>query len=319
MGRSLRNKLRLLRQKKWPVLVGLLALAYRAGQEAGWFPQDATVFPLLVLALVGWVFYIGLSTEFAAKRANWLYKRYEGKRAVQYCIVMLCGGVLGAGLAGIGWKLFELNKRRLDASGGKMANQAAQKLPVIQPPPSQSPPPKSASVFDSTIAEWRLENEPESLELHDLFLTDFKSVQQKAYGAIFVDDAKTISVQYAINVELALRSKFLSFYVGRQDQHTAEICRYLADHFRFVLDSAPQLLIEQKTPGDSGTISTKEAVFSDRIYVYHETYLPAETTVALSNRYRHHGISAIFRSVDYLATKKLEASVRKLRRTQAAP
>ncbi len=179
------------------------------------------------------------------------------------------------------------------------------------------PSPSPSSAFDSTVAEWRLENQPESLELRDLFLTDFKSVQQKACGAIFVDDARRISVQYSINVDLAARSKFLSSYIGRQDQHTAEICVYLADHYRFVLDNAPQLLIEQKSAGDSRTISTKEAVFSDRIYVYHETYLPAETTVALSKHYQDRGISAIFRSVDYLSTRKLEASVRKLRGPQA--
>jgi hypothetical protein len=97
-------------------------------------------------------------------------------------------------------------------------------------------------------------------------LTDFKLVQQKTYGAVFVDDPRQISVQYGIYAELALRTKFLGFYIGRQDQHTAEICAYLVDHYQFILDKTPQLLIEQKTPGDSGTISTKETVFSNRIY-----------------------------------------------------
>jgi len=106
-------------------------------------------------------------------------------------------------------------------------------------------PPQPKSVFDSTLAEWRLIHQPDSLELHDLFLTDFKSAEQKAYGAVFVDDAHTINVHYSINVQLAARSKFLAFYIGRQDQHTAEICSYLAHHFRFVLDKAPQLLINE--------------------------------------------------------------------------
>src|SRR5437899_11755420 len=64
-----------------------------------------------------------------------------------------------------------------------------------------SPPQLPSTVFDSfdsTLAEWRLKNKPEQLELRDLFLTDFPSVQQKAYGAVFVDDDRRISVQYGI-------------------------------------------------------------------------------------------------------------------------
>src|SRR5439155_2550942 len=104
--------------------------------------------------------------------------------------------------------------------------------------------------------------------------------------------------------------------IGRQDQHTAEICSYLAHHFRFVLDKAPQLLINEKLPGESGTVSTKEAVFSGRVYVYHESYLPAEETVRLSRIFKNEGVSAIFRSVDYLSTKRSEATVRMLRTQQ---
>ncbi|MFQ5696057.1 MAG: hypothetical protein ACE5HB_08715, partial [Terriglobia bacterium] len=80
--------------------------------------------------------------------------------------------------------------------------------------------------------------------------------------------------------------------------------------YNFILEKAPQLLIEQKNPGDSSTVSTKEAVFSNRIFVYHETYLPPEKTVELAKVYSGRGVSVIFRSVDYLATKKLEAKVR---------
>jgi len=181
----------------------------------------------------------------------------------------------------------------------------------------QQPQPKARSVFDSTVADWRLENQPENLELHDLFLTDFKSVPQQAYGAIFVDDAKTISVQYSINVELAQRTKFLAFYIPRQE-HTAEICQYLSNQYNFVLDKAPQLLIEQKVPGESSVTSTKEAVFSKRIFIYNETYLSEAQTVKLTEIYRNLGASVIFRGIDYLANKKLEATVKKLRLNPAS-
>ena len=184
----------------------------------------------------------------------------------------------------------------------------------VPPPPL---PPKRPTLFDIDLAKWRLENLPDSLELHDLFLLD-SHASQNQFGAIFVDDAHTIKVQYGINVELASRSKFLSFYIDRQDQRTAPICEYLATKHQWLLDNAPQMLIEEKTPGDSGTVSTKEAVFSKRIYIYHETYLPAETAVKLTDFYNKLGLSAIFRSTDYLSTKKLEANLVKVRKEQAA-
>jgi hypothetical protein len=46
---------------------------------------------------------------------------------------------------------------------------------------TENNPPPATNAFDSAPAEWRLANKPEGLTLHDLFLLDFKSVQQKQY------------------------------------------------------------------------------------------------------------------------------------------
>lgn len=174
--------------------------------------------------------------------------------------------------------------------------------------------PAPSSVFDFRPAEWRMEHKPSELTLHDLFLLDFKSVPQNAYGAIYVDKARTVSVQYGIHYDLSARAKFLSFYVGRDSTHTAATCEYLSRECGWLLANATQLLIKEKLPGESGTVSTKETVFSGRVFVYNETYLPAEATVNLSKIYRKQGLSVIFRSVDYLSTKRMEASLLKLRR-----
>ena len=173
---------------------------------------------------------------------------------------------------------------------------------------AEAPPtPVTSSPFDTAVAKWRIEHDPYALTLHDLFLTDFDSVQQREMGAIFVDDAHKISVQYSIDVELTARSKFLIFYVPANEQQTPGICAYLAKQFQFVLDNAPaQLLVNQKGVGDSGIISTKEAVFTKRIYVYHETFLDAETTVGLTKLFEQQGASVILRSLDYASTKRME-------------
>jgi hypothetical protein len=234
--------------------------------------------------------------------APWTTKKILGRPLMSLAVFMIAGTCLGAAL----WWIWRSSILQSTTPSTLVTHPTVSKSPETLPTP---PTPRSASVFDSTVAEWRIKNAPFDLTLHDLFLNDFDSVQQRATGAIFVDKAKQISVQYTIATDLALRSKFLIFYVLPND-HTAGIIAYLAKQYNFVLDKAPQLQIAQKGLGDSGTISTKEAIFTKRIYVYHETYLDAGTTVELTRIYAKEGISVIFRSTDYLSSKKLEARVR---------
>lgn len=234
--------------------------------------------------------------------APWTTKQIHRRPLVSLAVFMIVGTCLGAA----SWWIWKNSITQSTTPTTPVTHPTILKPPEKPPTP---PSPKSTSVFDSTVAEWKIKNAPFDLTLHDLFLTDFDSVQQKASGAIFVDKPQKISVQYTISTELALRSKFLIFYIPI-NEHTAEICAYLAKQYNFVLDKAPQLQIEQKGVGDSGTISTKEAIFIKRIYVYHETYLDGGTTAKLTKSYAQEGISAIFRSIDYLSTKKLEARVR---------
>lgn len=164
--------------------------------------------------------------------------------------------------------------------------------------------------FDETVAHWRTKHNPYGLTLHDLYLTDFDGIQQRNFGSIFVNDPKTIEVQYEIAIDLTQRSKLIAFYV-KAHPNERDICSYLAKQYKYVLDNAPaQLMVEQKGVGDSSVTTTKEAIFTGRVYIYHETYLDAETTVALTKEFSMNDAAAIFRSVDYLSTKRLEAKVK---------
>lgn len=178
-------------------------------------------------------------------------------------------------------------------------------------PPEAAP--RALSIFDTRPAQWKFAHRPSDLSLHDLFLLDFESVPQNAYGAVFVDKAKTISVQYGIHYDLPARAKFLSFYVSRDDAHTADTCAYLSRQCDWLLQNATQVLIKEKLPGESNTVSTEETVFSKRVFIYHETYLSDEVTVNLTKMYKRHGLSVIFRGPGYLSTKRMEANIIKLR------
>ena len=256
----------------------------------------------LIRPAVGLFFMLVGAVYVAWEIFPWVKERVNRRPLMSLVCFLLVGAILG----GTVWLVFK-NLRPANASKAIQSKSPEKRL---APPTS-----RFNSVFDNTVSDWRIKNAPFDLTLHDLFLTDFDSVQQKSMGAIFVDDAHKISVQYAILIELSTRSKFLAFYVP-QNEHTAGICAYLAKHYNFVLDKAPQLLIDEKAPGDSGTISTREAIFTKRIYIYHESYLDADTTVRLTGDYSKEGLSVIFRSTDYLYTKKLEYRVRQNNVTQ---
>jgi hypothetical protein len=68
----------------------------------------------------------------------------------------------------------------------------------------------------------------------------------------------------------------------------------------------------QKTPGDSEQTSSQDLVFSNRVFIYHETYLSPEQIIAVRDAFKRRGITVILRSTDYLANKKLEAKVKEL-------
>ena len=70
--------------------------------------------------------------------------------------------------------------------------------------------------------------------------------------------------------------------------------------------------VAQKVPGESEEITSKQLVFSERIYVYHETYLSPEEVIDLRNGFQKLGGTILFRSADYLANRKLEAKVKQL-------
>jgi hypothetical protein len=238
------------------------------------------------------------------------FRNYIASGLRKHRLTTVLIGLIAVILISIGYRFsIKLGMREL----GKYSL-ASEPVKTVQLKPSvrelAPPTPRSNSVFDSTIAEWRIKNSPFDLTLHDLFLTDFNRIEQKAMGAIFVDPDRKISVQYAILISLSTRSKFLSFYV-LQSNETAKICASLANDYGFVLDKATQLLLTENEPGSSGTVSTKEAVFTRRIYIYHETYLDAGTTAKLVEFYSHKGLSVILRSIDYLYTKKLEYRIQK--------
>jgi len=169
----------------------------------------------------------------------------------------------------------------------------------------------------------RLANDPEHLTLLDLFYTDF-SVAIAGMGAVYLDAERRWPLNVSIFTDPTSSSKFLAFYIPLQEPRRGSpsgLALLIKEKYQWVLDNAPSndLTVTTRTPGDSDTITDKEAVFSKRIYVYHENFMPPKDIVALEDEYKRSGLTVDFRGPDYFAYRKEQAIADRLKKLAQHP
>jgi hypothetical protein len=175
--------------------------------------------------------------------------------------------------------------------------------------------PKATDPYD--IAKKRLDSDPERLTIYDLFLTDFEPSDVKQARTMNISGIGPLPIAVGATVvwQVETGSEFIMFYVPYTNQ-TKETCFYLAGQYQRLLEEAQKFGAHVKVPGESEQTSSKALVFSNRIFVYHETYLSPEQIIEVRNLYKSMGITILFRSTDYLANRKLEAKVKNLQKVQ---
>jgi len=165
---------------------------------------------------------------------------------------------------------------------------------------------------DSQLATCRLKFAPEELTLRDLFATDFSSsgTGDVEYGIFTLTNGrgKATPIDYAIVKQLDTAVKFIVFYIPDSDK-TPAFCKFLASKYQDYLNSDGSVRFTAKAPGISDELDSRDLVFSKRIYIYHETDLPAKAIARIDAAFRKRGISVILRSMDYLTTIRLQAQV----------
>jgi hypothetical protein len=174
-------------------------------------------------------------------------------------------------------------------------------------------------------AERHLAKDTDNIVLHDLFLTDFVSTDPNVIndptsanrsGFTIRNDppGSQTHIEYVVIRKLSTGSKLLLFYVLPTSE-TEHICILLVERYKIALgDFMEGRTDATQTPGDSEQVTSQELVFTNHIYIYHETYLSPEQVIAVRNAYKHQGLTVILRGTDYLDTQKLAAKVRLLER-----
>ena len=153
------------------------------------------------------------------------------------------------------------------------------------------------------------------LGLRDLFRMDFAGAERtsRTWYVNPQNGHPGFEFEYAIVGSYLYNSKFLVYYLSATE-NTRESCVWLATHSDSIFNDGVRISCAAKIPGDSGTRSTEAEVFTGNVYIYHETYLPQGVVASLTKQFAENKQSVIFRSADYLYTRKLEMKLARNRR-----
>jgi hypothetical protein len=145
------------------------------------------------------------------------------------------------------------------------------------------------------------------LTLHDLYLTDFADSEASEYAEDTLKEdqtGKSITIQHTIFISLKTNNKLLAYYIPFWAD-TEGVCKALVDQYQPLLPRWSAFEISSKEHGDSDVSSSKNVPFSNKIYFYTETELSAEAIGRLTTLYRDRGVSAQFRSQQWVDYEKL--------------
>jgi hypothetical protein len=194
------------------------------------------------------------------------------------------------------------------------------------PPPSTiqknselpSAPPRAFTEYQES--KKRLESDPDKLTLYDLYAIDFGGeVTYPHVWRLSGSNGSKIDVESEVVWQLGQGIEFIKFYIP-YTKETHDVCvAWVAQEYQNIIQATHEMGATQKIPGESEEVTSKQLVFSKRIYVYHEAYLSPEEVIDLRNGFQKLGITILFRSSDYLANQKLQAKVKLLEGAKKDP
>ncbi|MHB8413123.1 MAG: hypothetical protein ACYDDI_14415 [Candidatus Acidiferrales bacterium] len=151
----------------------------------------------------------------------------------------------------------------------------------------------------------------DKLTLHDLFLHDFgDEVNTDKIGGgwklVANKTGTSLRVSYFVILKMDSNSKYLQFFVP-YTQDIYNVCVDLSKFYPRALQEAGRFGIAGRGQvGDSTLNSSKQAVFTGRIFIYSEADLGSEELGKLTALYRAKSLQLQFRSNDYLENEKLK-------------
>lgn len=248
----------------------------------------------------------------------------SAKKSRAYKVGFIACGVVATVLIAVQAYRNDTSQTALQRQLGRIEHNTTEPPKVqVNVPPAQVqflPSPQLEKIVPPVPTVKELERQIDDIKLHDLFLSDLSNGSySQHFGQLSITGTDNTTKKETIfqaefdEIKNPIdRARLITYYVP-DSPFAYDICIYLSKQKSFVLEKTPQFDFESRTPGESSTISTKDLPFTGRVYVYHETFLSPEQTVALTKIYRDQDQYVVFRGSEYLSSKKLEMKVVKLR------
>jgi len=117
-----------------------------------------------------------------------------------------------------------------------------------------------------------------------------------------VQTKETINITAKLYFDFMAKSKFMSFYIPRSP-HTYQSCYNLVDNYETIMQDI-ELGGEVLGGLANEQTSSRELIFSGRIYIYHEDTLSLQQLTTLGGLYQSKGLSVVFRGPGFLIPQK---------------
>jgi hypothetical protein len=268
----------------------------------------------------GWLYVLligaGIMTLFIAIGNDWVVDA-PPKWVVWRGLLMIC--LVGLTYSGLAIWIAPAQGKIEESTNHPSVTEQPPQQPQLEPEKLKPEKPKLPLTAPRAFSELeeskrRLESDPISLTLYDLFATDFSS-SEVSYPHVWhltSSSGSKIDVESIVIWQLETGIEFITFYIPYTND-THDICvSWVARNYQSIMQDTHKMGAAQKRPGESEQTTAKQLVFSKRLYVYHETYLSPEEISDLRNGFQQLGVTILFRSTDYLANRKLEAKVKLL-------
>lgn len=145
-------------------------------------------------------------------------------------------------------------------------------------------------------------NKPPQLpKLQALFQQDFSRLLKfEKGGSITFNDGTILNIDAQEYMDLEAKTKFLGFYIPFSNKSYAA-CEVLSEYYKKCMDDLDSSIeVRGGHIADSARTSSRDLMFSNRIYIYHENNFSLQELAILERLYQSRGLSVVFRGDAYL-------------------
>ena len=133
--------------------------------------------------------------------------------------------------------------------------------------------------------------------MYELFKSDFAALGG-FFGSLSGDQFQPANLLVVIDFET--NSKFLVVYAP---VNSKPLLDFLPKNFRPAMEKISTGRMSVKNPSDSDMMHSTDAVFTGRVFIYHEDHLSIAELAELGSRFAAEGATAVFRGADYARTQ----------------